>query len=237
MPVLGIVPARGGSKRIPNKNITLVNGRPMMANILDVAKESGIFDKIHVSTDSKEIASVAADLGFKPHFMRDTSLADDYTPLQPVLKWVVDEFAVRGENFDTIFLLMSSAVLVEPDDLKRGLEVFNQNEKKKPLMVMAPYPAPIEWAFTMKNDDTFSPINPESLNTRSQDLPEKYYDAGLFGIYSNMHLAQEKSVGEHQYISIKIAPYKAIDIDTPEDLALAESLCQGLRGLPKRILP
>jgi len=236
MPVLGIVPARAGSKRIPKKNITLVNGRPMIANILNVAKESDIFDRIHVSTDSKEIASVAADLGFKPHFMRDPSLADDYTPLQPVLKWVVDQFAERGEIFDTIFLLMPSAVLVEPDDLKRGLEVFNKNKKKKPLMVMAPYPAPIEWAFTMKNNGTLSPVNPESLNTRSQDLPDKYYDAGLFDIYSSMHLAQEKTVGEHQYISIKIAPYKAIDIDTPEDLVLAETLCRGLQGLPKEKL-
>ena len=144
--------------------------------------------------------------------------------------------ASNCSSFGAIVERENSFVAGDGNDIQLGA-ITSKNEKKKPLMVMAPYPAPIEWAFTMKNDGTLSPINPVSLNTRSQDLPEKYYDAGLFDIYSNMHLAQEKSVGEHQYISLKIAPYKAIDIDTPEDLALAESLCQGLRGLPKRILP
>ena len=228
MPVLGIVPARGGSKRIPRKNIALVNGRPMIANILDAARDSKIFDKIHVSTDSDEIASVVADLGFKPHFMRDPSLADDYTPLYPVLRWVVGEFSRRGERFDTIFLLMPSAVLVEPADLIRGLEAFNRNGKKNPLMVMAPYPAPIEWAFNVEKEGILSPVSPEYLEKRSQDLVQKYYDAGLFDIYSSKHLAKGDSVSDHQFISIKIAPYKAIDIDTQEDLILAETLSRGL---------
>ena len=130
MAVLGIVPARGGSKRIPMKNIALVNGRPMMANILLAARESGIFDKVHVSTDNEEIALVAKELGFKPEFMRDCSIADDYTPLQPVLKWVLAEFESKGEFYDTIFLLMPSAILVDPSDLKKGLQRFNENNRK-----------------------------------------------------------------------------------------------------------
>ena len=233
MAVLGIVPARGGSKRIPMKNIALVNGRPMMANILLAARESGIFDKVHVSTDNEEIALVAKELGFKPEFMRDCSIADDYTPLQPVLKWVLAEFESKGEFYDTIFLLMPSAILVDPSDLKKGLQRFNENNRKNPLMAMAPYSVPVEWAYQVDEvSGLATPINPKMINQRSQDLESKYYDAGLFDIYSSTHLMEEKKAGEYQYISLMVETFKAIDIDSPEDLFFAETV---LRGLDRKI--
>ena len=120
-----------------------------MGNILHAAEKSGIFDMIHVSTDCEKIASVATDLGFRPDFLRDPALADDYTPLLPVLKWVVEKFAERGYVFDIVFLLMPCALLIQAEDLKRGLDVFKKCGGKNPLMAMAPYPVPIEWAFNI----------------------------------------------------------------------------------------
>mgnify|MGYP001338448540 CR=1 FL=1 len=235
MSVLGIVPARGGSKRIPDKNIIPFCGRPMLSYVLEAARASGIFDKIHVSTDSNKIATVAAGLGFEPDFMRDASLADDFTPLLPVLKWVVNQYAAKGISFDTIFLLMPCAPLLEAEDLKRGLDVFREHGGEKPLMAVAPYPVPVEWAFEMKSGGALEALNTAALNMRSQDIPEKFYDAGVFDIYSSRNLAENKDIGEYGFISIKVAPHTAIDIDTPEDLILAEALYQGLH--PNRFCP
>jgi pseudaminic acid cytidylyltransferase len=232
MSVLGIVPARGGSKRIPDKNIIPFCGRPMLSYVLEAARASGIFDKIHVSTDSDKIATVAAELGFKPDFMRDATLADDFTPLLPVLKWVVDQYAEKGMSFDTIFLLMPCAPLLEAEDLKCGLDVFREHGGEKPLMAVAPYPVPVEWAFEMESGGALKALNAAALNVRSQDIAEKYYDAGVFDIYSSRNLAENKNIGEHGFVSIKIAPHTAIDIDTPEDLVLAEALYRGLHTNP-----
>ena len=228
MSILGIVPARGGSKRIKDKNIAPFCGRPMRAYALDAARESGIFDKIHVSTDSEEIAAAAEDLGFKPDFPRDASLADDHTPLLPVLKWVVEQYMEKGETFDTIFLLMPCAPLIEAEDLKRGLEMFLSHEGRKPLMGMTPYAAPIEWAFELEEDGCITAASPEVLSIRSQDLRPKYYDAGLFDIYSREHLLADKEIGEHGFVSVLLPSHKAIDIDTPEDWVMAEALSRGL---------
>jgi len=228
--VLGIVPARGGSKRIKDKNIRPFCGRPMMAYVLDAARRSGLFDKIHVSTDSGKIAAVAEDLGYKPDFPRDAALADDHTPLLPVLKWVVERYSDEGQSYDTVFLLMPCAPFLEAEDLKRGLEVFRRHGGKMPLMGMAPYGAPVEWAFDMAADGRITAVEPKALSVRSQDLTPKYYDAGLFDIYSSNHLLAGKEIGEYDFVSVAIPRHKAIDIDTPEDWALAEALYRGLRG-------
>ena len=92
MNTLAIIPARGGSKRIPNKNIRNFCGKPIISYILDAAKKSGLFNTIHVSTDSKQIIKVVENLGFKIDFVRPSDLADDYTPIMPVLKFVVEEY-------------------------------------------------------------------------------------------------------------------------------------------------
>jgi N-acylneuraminate cytidylyltransferase len=95
---LAIIPARGGSKRIKNKNIIDFCGRPIIAYSLDCARQSGLFDKIHVSTDSPEIAEVAEQLGYPVDFPRTADLADDMTPLMPVIQWVVQQYVARGEG-------------------------------------------------------------------------------------------------------------------------------------------
>lgn len=230
MAVLGIVPARGGSKRIPDKNIAAFCGRPMMAYVLDAARNSGLFDKVHVSTDSPRIADLAGELGFAPEFKRPAELADDMTPLLPVLKWVVEHYAERGEVYDEVFLLMPCAPMIEADDLRAGHEVFRRHGGAKPLMAMAPYPVPVEWAFDLASDGAITAVDPAALSIRSQDLRTRYYDAGMFDIYSRDHLLSGKEIGEHGFVSVVVPAHKAVDIDTPEDWAMAEALYRGLEA-------
>ena len=113
---LAIIPARGGSKRIADKNIRAFCGRPMIAHILDTARASGLFEVIHVSTESPRIASVVEALGFEVHFPRPIAqLADDKTPLMPVLRYVTETFQSRGQTFDEVWLLMACAPLIEAE--------------------------------------------------------------------------------------------------------------------------
>ena len=114
---LAVIPARGGSKRIPKKNIAPFCGKPMMAYAIEAAAGSGAFDKIHISTDAPEIAEAAAVLGYKPDFMRTPDLADDFTGLVPVLRWVVEQYRQRGEVYDEICCIMPNAPLIRSDDI------------------------------------------------------------------------------------------------------------------------
>jgi len=111
---LAIIPARGGSKRIPNKNILEFCGKPIISYILEVVKNSNLFDVIHVSTDSEAIADVVAKLGFPVDFFRPSELADDYTPVMPVLKYVHDEYMKRGRVFDQVWSLMPTSPFMAP---------------------------------------------------------------------------------------------------------------------------
>ena len=114
---LAIIPARGGSKRIPNKNVRDFCGKPMLAHILSAARDSGLFETVHVSTENAAIASVAAEQGYPVDFMRPDNLADDYTAIMPVMKYVVDEYERRGRTFDQVWLLMACAPLIAASDL------------------------------------------------------------------------------------------------------------------------
>lgn len=109
---IAVIPARGGSKRLPGKNIRDFCGGPMIGHILRAARESGLFDVIHVSTEDAEIRTVCTDLGFAPDFERDPALADDVTPILPVLKFVIDTYAEQDKRFDQIWLLMACAPLI-----------------------------------------------------------------------------------------------------------------------------
>ena len=220
---LAVIPARGGSKRIPGKNIVPFCGKPMISYSINAAKASGLFHKIHVSTDSDEIRQTVETLGLSVDFMRDTALADDYTGLLPVLKWVVDEYHQRGEIYDEICCIFSVAPLLQSKDINAAFELFHKHKSKYPLLVMTRYPVPIEWAFRRDKDGFMAAVSPSQLNHRSQDLPEAYYESGPFTIWSNTHLVSENPLSG-KILSYVMPGDKVVDIDTPEDLARAELL-------------
>ncbi len=223
---IAIMPARGGSKRIRDKNIIDFAGAPLMTHALATARASGLFDTVHVSTDDPRIARVAADYGFAPEFPRDPALADDHTPLLPVLKWVLGQYADRGRPFETVCLLMAAAPLIEARDLTGACALFDRNGGTRPVLAAASFPCPIEWAFRLAPDNSLSPCQPGMASVRSQDLEKAYYDTGTFLF---LPAAQVRSYPEAQgeYLAYPLPRHKAVDIDDPEDLELAIRLFRG----------
>lgn len=222
---LAIIPARGGSKRIPNKNTRDFYGKPMISYVLNAASESRLFDVIHVSTDSDEIRDTVENLGFQIDFMRPSELADDHTPIMPVLKFVTDKYFSLGQEFDEIWLLMACAPLIEMSDLQEAAKLFEQSGGSKSLIAVAEYPVPIEWAFCLNTDGTLKPVQPGMFSVRSQDLGKKYFDSGTFVVYSYSMIQSSEGAGsDADFIGFVLSKGKAIDIDDKEDWAIAEAL-------------
>ncbi len=227
---LAVIPARGGSKRVPNKNIRDFCGKPMIAHILEAARDSGLFNEIHVSTDSAQIREVVEGLGFRVDFMRPAELADDQTPIMPVLKHVVEKFASLGREFQEVALLMACAPLISADDLRKAQELFAKHGSAMPVLGVAQYPCPIEWAFRRDAGGRLSPVQPGMFATRSQDLAPSYFDAGLFSIFpANFVLDSVGAGSDADFIGHILPRYKAIDIDTLDDWSLAEAIYRGAR--------
>jgi N-acylneuraminate cytidylyltransferase len=231
---LAIVPARGGSKRIPDKNIRNFCGRPMILHTLLTARESNLFDVIHVSTDSARIADVVTEAGFAPQFSRPSELADDHTPLMPVLRYVTERFISGGQSFDEVWLLMACSPLIEADDLRGAAELFAAGGGKSPVLPVASYPAPIEWAFSRDDGGRLTALQPGMFAVRSQDLEARYYDTGSFCIFPTERVVQSDGAGNDSgFIGYSLPRKKAIDLDTEDDWRLAEIAFQ-LRE-PKRV--
>ncbi|MAC41830.1 MAG: pseudaminic acid cytidylyltransferase [Pelagibacterales bacterium] len=228
---LAIIPARSGSKRIKNKNILDFFGKPLIYYPLKAAKESKLFDEIHVSTDSEEIKNIVEKLGFEVNFLRDKKLADDYTGLFSVIKWVFEEYKERGKYFDEIFCIMPAAPLLSEADLINGYKKFKKFNSVYPLIVASPFSVPIEWAFYRDNDGILVPKDKISLQKRSQDIETTFYESGPFNIFSSRHLEDNEFFIKSKYISILMDKTRAIDIDNYEDLEYAKVLYLGNKQL------
>lgn len=225
---LAIIPARGGSKRIPHKNVRNFCGKPMIAYVLEEAKASGLFETIHVSTESSTISRTVADLGFPADFSRPESLADDHTPIMPVLNYVLEEYASRGQEFDQVWLLMACAPLIEAKHLVRAEKLFVQAGEREPLLAVSEFQAPIEWAFSRKPDGRLVPVQPGMFAVRSQDLEKRYYDAGSFAVFPAATVKISQGVGsDANFIGYVLPKGTAIDIDDERDWALAEAMYRG----------
>jgi N-acylneuraminate cytidylyltransferase len=229
MSILAIVPARGGSKRIKYKNITDFLGKPLMAYSIEAAQQSKLFDLIHVSTDSEKIKIVATTLRTHAEFPRETMLADDQTGIIPVLRWVVREFLNRGQRFDDVCMLMPTAPLITAVDLTAAYEVFLKQRRKVPVLAVASYPVPVEWAYELETGTgKLTRAFPKKMtNVRSQDLGQKFYDAGAFAFFETQQLLDESYDLGSAFIGYQLPRQRAVDIDTQEDLAFAKILYQG----------
>jgi pseudaminic acid cytidylyltransferase len=227
---IAIVPARGSSKRIPEKNIVDFHGHPLMSYPIQAAELSGLFDVIHVSTDSLRIAEIAASLGHPVDFMRDPALADDHTPLLPVLQWTIDQYAQRGKHFESVCLLMPTAPLIDADDLRHAEVIFRDHGATNTVIAIARFPVPIEWAFRLDADQRLAPCQPGMAAVRSQDLAPAYYDTGTFLFIPEADVRAGR-LDEERMIAYHLPRQKAVDIDNFEDLELARILYRGRSAL------
>lgn len=228
---LAVIPARGGSKRIPGKNVRDFHGRPIIEYILRTARESSLFDTIHVSTESTHIADVVERLGFSPQFLRPESLADDHTTLMPVIRSVVETFASMDRRFDEIWLLMACAPLLEAEDLTRAAKMFSDAGSNTPVISVSQYPAPVEWAFRKDADGRLDPIQRGAFEVRSQDLRPAFYDTGSFCIFPEWTVLAGFCAGDDaRYLGYTLPPHKAVDIDSEQDFVFAEMLFASVRS-------
>lgn len=191
---------------------------------------SGLFDEIHVSTDSQEIVEVVQGLGLRVAFMRPPQLADDHTPIMPVLKFVLDEYLGRGMSFDTVAMLMACAPLITAEDLRGAAALFDSLHGKQSVLGVAEYPCPIEWAFRREPSGVLVPVQPGMFSVRSQDLAPAYYDAGQFCFMPIQRVLGTIGPGSDEgFLGYPIKRHQAIDIDTMEDWKFAEIIFTSIR--------
>lgn len=220
---IAIIPARGGSKRIPRKNIKVFHGKPMIAYSIEAAQKSGCFDRIIVSTDDQEIADIALKYGAEVPFLRPADIANDYATTMDVMEHAIQFLAKQEINPEFICCIYATAPFILADDLCKGLEILNES-KVEYVFSATSFPFPIQRAIKLTKQGDVKMFSEQYADTRSQDLVEAYHDAGQF--YwgkTSAFLARKAIFAEHS--KVVLLPRKRVqDIDTVEDWELAEAL-------------
>ena len=224
---IAIIPARSGSSRIKDKNIHPLCGRPLLSYSLAAARDSGLFDKIHLSTDSPAYAQIAEEAGFLVDFLRPKELAQNESSLMEVLRSVLNTYAERGEVYEELCLLYPTAPLVEGVDLQEGHRLFRQDGGRIPLLTVGVFPSPLERAMHIGDDGILNWAAPENRHLHSQHCQKAYYDAGAFFFVRRDVLEADRQDVLERFRPFVLPPWKAVDINEPEDLALAERLYLG----------
>ncbi|WP_445397088.1 pseudaminic acid cytidylyltransferase [Zobellella sp. An-6] len=229
---LCIIPARGGSKRIPRKNIKEFCGKPMIAWSIEAAHKSQCFDRIIVSTDDDEIAETAKQYGAEVPFMRPHFLANDYTGTTPVIRHAIESINTQNSPVSLACCLYATAPFVSPDDLRKGLQILRNTEADYAFSVTS-YPFPIQRAIRINDVGLIEMIQPENFNTRSQDLEEAYHDAGQFYWGTAKAWLHEKIIFSTSSVPILLPRHRVQDIDTTEDWRCAELMFSSMKSLKK----
>ena len=223
---IAIIPARGGSKRIPRKNIKEFCGKPMIAYAITAAKESGLFEHIVVSTDDEEIAQIATTWGAETPFVRPVELANDYTATVPVIVHAIEDCRNLGWKFNQVCCIYPGVPFIQIDDLKQALGHMNITEADYCFPV-AEYPSAIQRALKRLSNGKMQPFYPEFELTRTQDLGLAYYDAGQF--YWGKTEAWISNPKVHSNgLGYIIPNWRVVDIDTPEDWLRAELIYRAI---------
>jgi N-acylneuraminate cytidylyltransferase len=218
---IAIIPAREGSKRIPRKNIQPFLGKPILAYAIQVAIETQLFDRIVVSTDSEEIAEVACRFGAEVPFMRPPRLAGDYTTVSEVLIHAIQWLRKHGDC-DYACCLYATNPLLQPASLRDAFAAMQRQAAKAALSVVK-YGTAIERALDINADGRAEMIRPEHAPTRTQDLPEHYYDAGQFIWLEALAFLEKQTVFAMHPLAVVLPEESVQDIDTPDDWRRAEA--------------
>ena len=213
--MLAIITARGGSKRIPRKNIKEFMGNPMLAYAINAAEKSGIFEEIMVSTDDKEIAEIAKKYGANIPFMRSEKTANDYATTGDVLKEVIDEYKKRGKIFDNICCIYPCVPFLTGEILKDAYDKFIKSEADR-LTPVVKYSFPIQRAFKLNKEGFLEYREPENASKRSQDLEPMYHDVGMFYFY------RYNKLDSQNIVMYEMDEAVIQDIDTEDDWKMAE---------------
>ena len=220
---IAIIPARGGSKRIPRKNIKLFMGKPMISWSIGVAQAAGIFDRIIVSTDDLEIARVANQYGAEVPFVRPNDLSDDYVGTTEVIAHATQWVLEQGLDVKAVCCIYATAPFVRASDLSAGLIALQSGDWAYAFSV-TDFAAPIFRAFHKQPDGGLEMFFPEYFDVRSQDLPHALHDAGQFYWGQPNAWLEGKRIFDKHSMPILIPRWRVQDIDTPDDWTHAEML-------------
>jgi N-acylneuraminate cytidylyltransferase len=218
---IAVIPARGGSKRIPRKNIRMFCGKPIIAYSIAAAQQAGLFDQVVVSTDDDEIATVARDFGATTPFIRPKEIADDFTGTNAVVKHAVTWFNAQSNVVTHACCLYATAPLVQARFIAEGYEVLSRSDAAFAFSVTS-YAFPIQRAVRITPDGRVDAIHPEHRMTRSQDLEHAYHDAGQFYWGTARAFLEDLPLFAPHSIGVILPRHFVQDIDTPEDWERAE---------------
>ena len=224
---VAIIPARGGSKRIPGKNIKPFAGKPIIAYSIQAALDTGIFDKVIVTTDSQDIADIAKKHGAEVPFLRPANLSDDHTATAPVLIHTLEWLFNQGVKPELACCIYATAPFVQPESLQLGYKIMEEHNCTTSYSV-ASFPFPIYRGLRINDDGCLKMIWPEYEMTRSQDLPEAYHDAGQFYWIDCKKFIHNPRLYAVDSRPIILPRYLVQDIDTNEDWTRAEYMYQAM---------
>lgn len=223
--IVAIVPARGGSKRIPKKNIRKFCGKPMLQYSIDAALEAGVFDKVIVSTDSTEIAEVAIRIGAEVPFLRSVELADDFSGIEKVVPDGIMKIELPGIDVTSACCILATAPFLRAVDIRAGFEALHSGGWDY-VVSATDFAFPVFRGFQKLDDNSLKMLYPEHYHTRSQDLPKVWHDAGQFYWGTRNAWMEERDIFSDRSTIVPIPRLRAIDIDTPDDWEFAEALHQ-----------
>ncbi len=223
---LAVLPARGGSKRIPRKNIRMFHGKPLIARTIQTVLTSGVFQDVIVSTDDIEIADVARKHGASVPFMRPASLSDDHTPTAPVIRHAIDELATSHEPYDAICCVYPGAVLLTPSNFSASSLLVHQAIIHNAVVAaVVKYGHPIQRALRQQREGYLVPVDQEAMLQRTQDLQQTWHDAGQF-YWATPNRWRNPAPLLSQVIPYELPTWRAQDIDTEEDWTRAELIAR-----------
>lgn len=225
---IAVIPARGGSKRIPRKNIKPFCGKPMIAYSIEAAIRAGIFDEIIVSTDDEEIAGIAKNAGASVPFMRPKELSDDFTATGAVVEHAIKFLQARGDRIKFVCTIYATAPLIDEFYIKLGLEKLRASNAKNAFSCTS-MPFPIWRTFKIAKDGRCEMFWRENFAKRSQDLEEAYQDAGQF-YWTNLDASSSDEIFfGRDSIAVVLPRHLVQDIDTPQDWIRAEFLYEAVQ--------
>ena len=229
MRCVAIIPARGGSKRIPGKNIKPFAGKPIIGYSIEAALQSRLFDRVIVSTDDKEIASVAESFGAEVPFLRPAELADDFAGTNAVVKQSLEWLRDHDDPADYACCLYATAPFVQVKYLREGYERLVESGKAYAFSVTS-FPFPVQRAIRINEAGTVEAIYPEMIAQRSQDLEDAYHDAGQFYWGRADAFLRDVVTFSPESVPVVLPRHLVQDIDTPEDWQRAELMFAALKA-------
>lgn len=226
---IAIIPARGGSKRIPRKNIKLFHGKPMIAYSIEAALKANCFDKIIVSTDDQEIADIAVKYGAEVPFVRPADIANDHATTMDVIQHAISWCESQNFSLELLCCIYATAPFISADDLSQGLQLMSTDDIDYAFSATS-FAFPIQRAIGLNENHRVHMFQPEHANTRSQDLPEAFHDAGQFYWGKVAAFKAGKPLFSPSAKAILIPRKRVQDVDTLEDWEFAEALYAVMKG-------